>query len=130
MRNYTDTEADLEYLPNRTAYREYAIPERDDVDNLVDSLWRHGSAQDYPAPEPEYPARLQVKHLNERRWSHYHEYTDQRSRTHDLKLDEPPVPGYRDFPTAIAKTINFENAHAKQITQASRNSAQFWEPLK
>ena len=102
-----DTHDDLEYLPNRTALREYAIPERDDVDNLVDSLWRYGSAQDYPAPEPEYPARLQAKHLNERRWSHYHEYTDQRSLTRDLKLDEPPVPGYRDFPTAIARKIDF-----------------------
>ena len=107
--NDTDDD-DFECLPNRTAYREYAIPERDDVDNLVDSLWRYGSAQDYPAPEPEYPARLQVKHLNERRWSQYHEYTDQRSLTRDLKLDDPPVPGYADFPQHIARKLNFGTA--------------------
>jgi len=85
------------------------IPDADLVDDLVDSLWRYGSAQDYPAPESEYPAHLQVKGINERRWSRYHEYTDQRSLTRDLNLDEPAVPGYRDFPTAIAKTINFQS---------------------
>jgi len=83
------------------------VPEPDMIDDLVNSLWHHGSAQDYPAPEPEYPAHLKVKHLNERRCSQYHEYTDLRSLTRDRKLDDPPVPGYRDFPTAIARKIDF-----------------------
>jgi hypothetical protein len=112
--NNTDTDEDdypdaLVPIPGGPRF-DLLIPSADLVDDLVDSLWRNGSAQDYPAPEPEYPARLQVKHLDERRWSHYHEYTDQRSLTRDLKLDEPPVPGYRDFPQHIAQKLNFGTA--------------------
>ena len=63
------------------------------VDDLITSLWRWGSAADYPRPEDPPP-----EDRRRRRWA---TFTDLRSRTLDRDLDDPPVPGYRDWPAGI-----------------------------
>jgi hypothetical protein len=72
------------------------------IDDLIESLQHFGSAQDYLQPEP---ARPQVSRVDFAEWRNRRlrvDYTDIRSQTRDRELDQPAVPGYRDWPADIA----------------------------
>jgi hypothetical protein len=75
-------------------------------DDLIDSLERLATAQDYPPPEPFHDG---INHSRDR----HSQFNDLRSLTVDANLDDPPVPGYRDLPQGA--NLNY----AQQITQTS-----------
>jgi hypothetical protein len=71
------------------------------IDDLIDSLQHVGSAQDYLQPEPAHPQVLREDFAEWRGRRLRAEYSDIRSQTRDRELDQPAVPGYRDWPSDI-----------------------------
>lgn len=69
------------------------------IDDLIDSLWRHGSAQDYPVPFHGPHVAAPERHPTPPKL--FSECLDHRFSTFDRNMDQEPVPGYCDFPDNV-----------------------------
>lgn len=92
---------------------EYVTYDNEEIDDLIDSLWHYGSAQDYPIPDEIPKPSFQWVEL-----PHIPPNLERRLQTKDRNMDNPPVPGYRDFPECVH--IDFGGNHAQQITQTGK----------